>query len=92
MADTFQKRKRHHLAAFPRRHRADLRVWSDTRIRPSRTRQFIVALYDSEVEGLKHISDHANRTPGEQMRAILWAAIRHHRNAPNWTPPELDTE
>lgn len=62
----------------------------DPRAHSRRAMTFTIKLFQSELTELQHLAATHNRTPGEQFRAVLHTAIRQHRQAPNWIPPELD--
>jgi len=62
----------------------------DPRAHDQRAETFSLKLFTSELAELKYIAAIHNRTPGEQLRAILHTTIRQERNAPHWIPPELD--
>lgn len=63
----------------------------DLRTHPApRQHVFTLKLFESEARELRQMSQANNRQPGEQLRAILQAAIRQWRKAPDWIPEELD--
>lgn len=62
----------------------------DLRTRPMRrAHTFTIKLYPSEVRELRRLAAAQNRTPGDQLRAVLHAAIRAYQKTRTWIPDEL---
>jgi hypothetical protein len=63
-----------------------------TDFRKKKTRRgelLTLRVFASEMAELIVLAERESRTPGDQVRALIHAAIRQAKNDPSWIPSEL---